>query len=67
MNRRKQKKRRNNMDPDVTLQVIIDALVEDDNLEGLEALKDLMDWLNKGGAMPDLLNLSFNIKILCDR
>jgi hypothetical protein len=40
------------MDPDATLKVIIDGLVKAKNLEALEALQNLMDWLNRDGGMP---------------
>jgi hypothetical protein len=40
------------MDPDATLKVIIDGLVKAKNLEALEALEALMDWLNRDGGMP---------------
>ena len=40
------------MDPDESLKTIIDGLVKAKNLEALEALESLMDWLNRDGGMP---------------
>jgi|688.fasta_scaffold620440_1 hypothetical protein len=40
------------MDPDESLKTIIDGLVKAKNLEALEALQNLMDWLNRDGGMP---------------
>ena len=47
------------MDPKATLQRILDLLVDGDHPEVVrdeleEALRDLADWVAKGGAIPEL-------------
>lgn len=40
------------MDPNATLQLIIDAALEGDSATLLDSARDLAEWLDKGGAAP---------------
>jgi hypothetical protein len=41
------------MDPNATMRRLRDALQTGDRDEALEALGDLLDWLKKGGLLPE--------------
>lgn len=40
------------MDPNETLKTILRAFEEGDCVDALEAMANLDDWLDRGGAMP---------------
>jgi hypothetical protein len=45
------------MDPDATIDRIIDALEDGDDTEAAWALEDLADWLQRGGFWPKKKNI----------
>lgn len=43
------------MDPTATLAELLDALIANDRHTAAGAARDLADWLDRGGFLPDLI------------